>query len=102
MNTLRSIQKIRLVNFQRIFQYSITRALVSKYYLTYLLFLNNQSPDDECRFWMDNFDSGTYDRSEIRESRYRYKIWFEGKYPLLAPSDIPKHEFDEYEGESGE
>ena len=51
---------------------------------------------------MENFESGTYDVSEIRESRYRYKIWFEGKYPLLVPADIPKHDFDEHEDESEE
>jgi hypothetical protein len=53
----------------------------------------------EVEWWKSCFETGEYNNKDINESRYRFRIWFEGPFQLQSSDDIPQHKFMELETE---
>jgi hypothetical protein len=55
----------------------------------------NTDLESDKKMWLECFASGSYDNSDWDiDSRYRYKVWFEGSYSVKCATDIPQHSFD--------
>jgi hypothetical protein len=53
----------------------------------------------EVEWWKSSFETGEYNKKDVKESRYRFRIWFEGPFQLQSSDDIPQHKFMELDSE---